>query len=256
MKSFHRLVRAGAIAAAFVFLGSVLTAEETKTYEDRIEAVKAAIMAKRSEGPEAFFAELESQARALLKDFPDRSDPYEMLLAVAQNSEGEKAKALLKELNESKAPEQVKAAAKGMSAKLEAMGKPVEIQFEAIDGRKVDVSSMKGKVVLIDFWATWCGPCVGEIPHVKEAYEKLHPKGFEIVGISFDKDEQALKNFVKEKDMAWPQYFDGKGWQNAFGQKYGINSIPAMWLVDKNGNLADMNARQDLAGKVEKLLAQ
>jgi peroxiredoxin len=94
------------------------------------------------------------------------------------------------------------------------------------------------------------------MPNVVAAYENLHPKGFEIVGISFDEDKDALQKFVAKQKVPWPQYFDGKGWQNKYGQQFGINSIPAMWLVDKNGNLRDTNARGDLAGKVEKLLAE
>ena len=96
----------------------------------------------------------------------------------------------------------------------------------------------------------------GRDSNVKEAYEKLHPKGFEIVGISFDKDKAKLESFVKDKGMTWPQYFDGKMWDNDYGKKYGIQGIPAMWLVDKKGNLRDPNGRQDLAGKVEKMLAE
>jgi thiol-disulfide isomerase/thioredoxin len=136
------------------------------------------------------------------------------------------------------------------------VGQPLDIKFTAVDGRAVDLAQMKGKVVLVDFWATWCGPCVGELPHVKEAYEKLHPKGFEIVGISLDSDKAKLEKFVKEKGMAWPQFFDGQGWKNSISSKFGIHSIPAMWLVDKKGNLSTINGREDLAGQVEKLLAQ
>ena len=135
------------------------------------------------------------------------------------------------------------------------VGKPVDIKFTSIDGKKIDVSKMKGKVVLIDFWATWCGPCVVELPNVKRAYDKLHSKGFEIVGISLDSKESALRRFVKKEKMPWPQYFDGKGWKNSISTAHGIRSIPAMWLVDKEGNLADLNARADLEGKVEELLA-
>ena len=136
------------------------------------------------------------------------------------------------------------------------IGEPLDIKFTSLDHTQVDLTAFKGKVVLIDFWATWCGPCVAELPHVKAAYDKLHSKGFEIVGISFDQDEAALRDFTKARNMEWPQYFDGKGWKNDFGVKYGIQGIPTMWLVDKNGKLADLNGRDDLEGKVEKLLAK
>ena len=135
------------------------------------------------------------------------------------------------------------------------IGKLLEIQFTAVDGTKVDLSKMKGKVVLIDFWATWCGPCIAELPNVKKAYKKLNPKGFEIIGISLDTKESVLKRFLKKENMPWPQFFDGKGWKNSISTAHGIRSIPAMWLVDKQGNLADLNARADLERKVEALLA-
>jgi thiol-disulfide isomerase/thioredoxin len=136
------------------------------------------------------------------------------------------------------------------------LGQPVDIKFTSVDGKSVDVSEMQGKVVLIDFWATWCGPCVAEIPNVKAVYEKLHGKGFEIVGISFDNDRAKLHAFTTAQKMPWEQYCDEKGWKNDFGVKYGIHSIPTMWLVGKDGKLADTDARDNLQGKVEKLLAK
>jgi thiol-disulfide isomerase/thioredoxin len=134
--------------------------------------------------------------------------------------------------------------------------KPLEIKFTAVDGKEVDLANLRGKVVLIDFWATWCGPCVGEVPNVVKSYEKLHPKGFEIVGISLDSDKAALESFVKDKKMTWPQYFDGKQWKNEIATKYGVNSIPAMWLVDKKGMVVSTNARGKLEELVEKYLAE
>ncbi|MBL9166531.1 MAG: TlpA family protein disulfide reductase [Verrucomicrobiales bacterium] len=134
--------------------------------------------------------------------------------------------------------------------------KPLDIKFTSVDGKEIDLSKMRGKVVLIDFWATWCGPCMVELPNVVAAYKKLNSKGFEIIGLSFDQDKEKLLSVTKAKEMTWPQYFDGKGWQNKFGQRFGIDSIPTMWLVDKKGMLVSMEAREGLEERVEKLLKQ
>ena len=143
-----------------------------------------------------------------------------------------------------------------LKAAAEIKTKPLEMKFTAVDGREVDLAKLQGKVVLIDFWATWCGPCVAELPNVIKAYKELHPKGFEIVGISLDSDKAELQAFVKDKGMEWPQYFDGKGWQNEISTKYGINSIPAMWLLNKKGMVVSTNARGGLEEQVAKLLAE
>jgi peroxiredoxin len=126
-----------------------------------------------------------------------------------------------------------------------------------IDGKPVSVANYKGKVVLVDFWATWCGPCVGEMPNVISAYQKYHDKGFEIIGISLDQDKDSLTNFIKEKNMTWQQYFDGQGWQNKLAVKYGINSIPANYLIGKDGKIIDKELRgQALDDAVAKALGQ
>jgi thiol-disulfide isomerase/thioredoxin len=129
-----------------------------------------------------------------------------------------------------------------------------DIKFTAVDGRKVDLSAMKGKVVLIDFWATWCAPCRAEVPNVVAAYKKYHDKGFEVIGISLDDDKSALVAFTKENEMVWPQAFDGADPDNSISNRFGVEMIPTMWLVGKDGKLASLNARDDLAGQIEKLL--
>ena len=136
----------------------------------------------------------------------------------------------------------------------ENIGHSLPIIFTALNGQSVDLSRLKGKVVLIDFWATWCGACIREVPTVKAAYEKFHSQGFEIIGISFDDDRPKLEQFIKENGIPWPQYFDGKGWNNQFGKQYEIKSIPTMWLVGRDGKVADINARDNLETKISALL--
>ena len=131
---------------------------------------------------------------------------------------------------------------------------PMDMSFTATDGSQVDLARMRGKVVLVDFWATWCGPCMAEAPNVVAAYKELHDKGFEIVGISLDSDRGKLDAVTANRGMVWPQYFDGRGWSNEIASRYGIHSIPTMWLLDKNGRLADADGRDGLKEKVEKLL--
>lgn len=223
--------------------------------DERFELRKMEIQ-KMLRGMPETLPQLEKAARELHKDFPNREETYQVDMIVLMNSEGEHARELAKAIIDGNAPDEMKEQAKGILKRMENIGKPVDIAFTAVDGREVDLSKMKGKVVLVDFWATWCGPCMGEVPNVKAAYEKLHDKGFEIVGISFDKDKDKLESTLKDQGMTWPQYFDGLFWNNKLGQKYGINSIPAMWLVDKKGNLRDINARGALEEKVTKLLAE
>ncbi|MDG1892056.1 MAG: TlpA disulfide reductase family protein [Verrucomicrobiota bacterium] len=225
-------------------------------FQIRSMSIQRSAMAKQPEGQEAVLLEFEKGVLELEKEFPDNPEISQMLLFVAEKLGGVKGKTIASKLAETAADEQIKAAARELLVKMNRLGSSLDIKFTAIDGREIDLQKMKGKVVLIDFWATWCGPCVAELPNVKAAYERLHPKGFEILGISFDNTKGKLTSFVKKQAMAWPQFFDGQGWQNQFGQRFGISSIPTMWLVNKKGELVDMSARANLIEKVERLLAE
>jgi peroxiredoxin len=124
-------------------------------------------------------------------------------------------------------------------------------------GKPLSIANYKGKVVLLDFWATWCGPCVHELPNVIKTYDAYHKQGFEIIGISLDKDQEKLASFTKEKNMTWVQYFDGLVWQNKLAAKYGITSIPATFLLDGQGTIIGKDLRgEDLDKAVAKALAK
>lgn len=144
----------------------------------------------------------------------------------------------------------------GIRTMKELQTKPLELKFKAIDGRDVDIEQLRGKVVMIDFWATWCPPCVAKIPDLVKTYAKLQPRGFEIIGISLDPDQPAMEAFLKEKGVTWPQYFDGKGWGNEISSRYGIGALPAVWLVNKKGMVVNTEALYDLEANIEKLLAE
>ena len=217
----------------------------------RVQAL-ATLAQKLPEGMSNYLAQVEK----LRADYPKRPEAYELLRIAMQKGTSDQAKEIAKEIANSDAPEEIKSSVAGSMKTLDLVGKPLDIAFTAFDGREVDVSKMKGKVVLIDFWATWCGPCVGELPNVKAAYEKLHDQGFDIVSISFDSDKDALTKFLAKEKMPWPQYFDGKEWKNKFGVEFGINSIPTMWLVDKKGNLRDLSPRGALEEHVAALLKE
>jgi thiol-disulfide isomerase/thioredoxin len=163
---------------------------------------------------------------------------------------------------------------------------PLQLRFTALDGREVDMSRLRGKVVLLEFWATWCGPCVADIPKLKEIYAKYHDRGFEIVGITLEDarviDEaarklprnagkaldtiesaaakieasrQKLAAYVAERELPWPQFFDGRGFEGDISRRFQVGAIPKALLFDQSGRMVDMDARGDrLENKLQALL--
>jgi peroxiredoxin len=133
------------------------------------------------------------------------------------------------------------------------ISKPLELKFTAADGRKVDLENLRGKVVLLDFWATWCPSCRVEVPNVVATYRKYHDRGFEILGISLDDDKDAMLGFADRNGMVWPQYFDGQRWDNAIATHFGVQEIPLMMLIGKDGRIV-RPGDDDLDTLIAKLL--
>jgi thiol-disulfide isomerase/thioredoxin len=167
----------------------------------------------------------------------------------------EKGAALLQELT--KAPNQSLAqAAKARLVKERMIGKPISLRFTATDGSSVDLGDLRGKIVLIDFWASWCPDCLREMPAIRQVYQKYRDKGFAVIGISLDKDAEALANFVAKKLIPWPEYFDGRGWENDFATKYGVHAIPERWLINQRGEVTSTDIPvEQLDKRIEQLLS-
>lgn len=148
-----------------------------------------------------------------------------------------------------------KANLEAMVRRLTLLGNPIKIDGQLLSGEEVDWESYRGKVVLVDFWASWCGPCKAELPNILKMYDAYHDKGFEVLGVSLDQTAEEAKSEKLPWDSIFPEDESQRRFDHPLVQYYGINGIPTAILVDKEGKVVSMNARgPELRAQLKKLL--
>ncbi len=199
--------------------------------------------------------------RAIERDYFDRPEMFAREMAYALSLAGKQKEALA---FMDRVEFQMKLAGKGRLLpritshfdKIRMVGKPLK-NFKVKDhrtGREISPATFKGKVVLIDFWATWCGPCVADLPLVKATHQKFSKAGFEVFAVSLDEDEAKFKKAIKARGMNYLHHFDGKKWKNELAALYDVHSIPASFLVDRKGIVRAVNVRGSALMRVTEAL--
>ena len=165
-------------------------------------------------------------------------------------------------LKHEKAKEELESNLKKFLSRLGTLNKPMNLsELVDLDGKPLDLDRYKGKVVLVDFWATWCGPCIQEIPNIEEVYEAQNKNGFEVIGVNLDEERSELNAFLGSKKLQWSTYVSSKpdavGFQTPLVSEIGISAIPFIAIIGKDGNVAEIHVRgRKIAAKVIELLAK
>ena len=170
---------------------------------------------------------------------------------------------LMPHFQSSKNPQILQAvtALKGIERRMGLPGNKIKLTGSMLDGSRLDWESYRGKVVLVDFWATWCGPCRAEVPNVLKMYQAYHDKGFEVLGISLDERREQADSYIKQTNIPWASMFSDnpseRGWNNPMAVRYGITGIPRAILVDREGKVVHMTARgAKLGQELRRLLGE
>jgi tetratricopeptide (TPR) repeat protein len=212
--------------------------DDKKTLHEAIAAFKRALELSKDNMPKAHY----NLGHALIKagKEADGIDELKKYVALEPDSpNAESAREIIK------------------NPKLAKVQLAVNFNVKSTDGKELSLKSLRGKIVLLDFWASWCGPCRVEMPAVRNVWKKYGGDKFVIVGINMDRNKQAFDSYTKSEGLTWPQYFDGLGWNNKISQLYGVRAIPHTVLIDQDGAIRAVGLRgNNLYRKIADLLKQ
>jgi len=206
--------------------------------------------------PATRVSEVEACTRELLRTDGKDDGLHMVLFRIAENLPPSQQRTRLEELSREATSGEACARVKTALRNLARLGLPMELSFVAVDGQTVSLTALKGKVVVVDFWAPSCGPCVRDFPGLKEFYSKRKAQGLEVLGISVDPDEKDLRSYLKKHPLPWPVKYDGRESANRVAEAFGIHEIPVVWLIDRHGILRDLKGREDRDKKIEALLKE
>jgi thiol-disulfide isomerase/thioredoxin len=193
------------------------------------------------------------QARAFAKEFPDdrRVAPLLAEVASAFDNEPKTARSLLEQARPIAKTAELQARIGDDLKRLGMLGKPLQMQWISVQGERIDLQKMRGKAVLIYFFASWSSPAMYELDWVKQLAARANPERVQVLGICLDSDPVAVPALLADHGISWPVYCDGRDWQGELVRSLGINALPELWIVDRAGILRSLDAKQDAEALIE-----
>ena len=224
-------------AELYNVLGVVLYLQnEKKSYEEAVEALQRSIQLSKGKVVMAYY----NLGFALIKSGKEEEGIGALKTYLQLDPDG----------NETSQARAVVANTKMVDARV-----APAFAFKSNTGEDLSLEKLRGKIVLLEFWASWCGPCRAELPEIKNIWKKYAGDQFVLVGINLDSNRPAFDSFTKEEGLSWPQYYDGLGWGNKISQLYGVYAIPHSVLIDRDGVIKARGLRgEELSSKIGELL--